>query len=169
MQLPYWGSATNSCACRLAMNRSARAKAAIIFSSLLSKLPFVQCSAALSRNRRTGFLKLALSPSLSSWHLLLNDHLFPLLLIFLAYLRIGRDAQLGFIPRSSSASLQQFFHSHKTSISLDLNLNVFFSGKMSALPWFTASCVGREIPCIVSEILEISWIWDCISSFSFSQ
>ena len=94
------------------MNRSARAKAALIFSSLFSELPFAHCSAALSRNRRTGFLKLALSPSLSSRHLLLHAHLFPLLLIFLAYLRIGRDAQLGFIPRSSSASLQQFFHSH---------------------------------------------------------
>ena len=115
------------------MNQSARAKAALIFSSLLSKLPFVHCSAALSRNRRTRFLKLPLSPSLSSRHLLLHTHLFPLLLIFLAYLRIGRDAQLGFIPRSSSASLQQFFHSHKTCTSYS------FKSPCLEFPWTSTS------------------------------
>jgi len=120
------------------MNRSARAKAALIFSSLLSKLPFVHCSAALSRNRRTGFLKLALSPSLSSRHLLLHAHLFPLLLIFLAYLRKGRDAQLGFIPRLSSASLQQFFHSHKICTSN------FFKSPCLAFPWTSTSTFSSQ-------------------------
>ena len=115
------------------MNRSARAKAALIFSSLFSELPFAHCSAALSRNRRTGFLKLALSPSLSSRHLLIHAHLFPLLLIFLAYLRIGRDAQLGFIPRLSSASLQQFFHSHRICTSYS------FKSPCLAFPWTSTS------------------------------
>jgi hypothetical protein len=104
-------------------------------------LLFAYCSAALSRNRRTGFLKLPLSPGLSSRHLLIHAHLFPLLLIFLAYLRKGRDAQLGFIPRSSSASLQQFFHSHRICTSYS------FKSPCLAFPWTSTSTSSSQGKC----------------------